>query len=79
MTGKNKGRSMWGCKGMEFERGKGRERYTRSSDVGAAAGEESSARRVWPGSREGRIECLWSVQGDFACRRDSNKLSWGFV
>lgn len=63
---------------MEAERGKRRERCNRSSDVGAGAGEESGARHVWPGSREGRIECLWSVQRDFACRRDSDKLSLGF-
>lgn len=63
---------------MEPERGKERERCNMSSDVGAAAGEESSARHVWPGKREGRIECLCSVEGAFAYRRDSNKLSLGF-
>lgn len=62
---------------MEPERGKGRERCNMSSDVRAAAGEESSARHVWPGKREGRIECLCSVEGAFVIG-ETNKLSLGF-
>lgn len=63
--GRTEGGAGGGYKGREPETGKGREGCNTRSDVGAAAGEESSTRHVGPGRRGEKADLRVSLE----CRK----------